>query len=88
MYLEDLYSKWDPIPQYNLQELGLSYFINNHTNLTPDQLYGRAVENLKQAAPNLRYLWLIGGYHFNPYYKVWSFLISSKTKEKDRKPGS
>jgi hypothetical protein len=70
MYLEDLYSKYDPVPQYHLNELGLSYSINNHTNITPEQMYYYAVKNLKQAAPNLRTLWLIGGYHFNPYYKV------------------
>lgn len=70
MYLEDLYLKRDPYPQTNLHELGMSYFLAE--NGTPDQVYERAIANLKKAAPNLQILWLIGGYHFNPYWKVLS----------------
>lgn len=70
MYLEELYSKRDPWPQTHLQELGMSFFVATESQGTPDQVYGRAVANLKQAAPNLQTLWLIGGYHFNPQWKV------------------
>ncbi|KAI6195116.1 hypothetical protein M3Y96_01196700 [Aphelenchoides besseyi] len=64
LQLEDFYDKHiDNIrSEANLERLGLKVTVQNRSDVTIAELYEKAVNNLRQVAPNLRSVNLIGGY--------------------------
>ncbi|KAI6243189.1 hypothetical protein M3Y99_00142700 [Aphelenchoides fujianensis] len=74
LYVEELAEKPNVEPSPALVELGFSFFVADRARGSPDDVYGRAVANLRRAAPNLDIFWLIGGHHFTPAHKTASAL--------------